>query len=790
MLGLGWIFGQDEASVAIGDYAPNELVVELEKACEDTKDPKQGLELYDELWSKVSAARERSSRLKLEKELRGEAFESYDEQALNQGVIKWLKFAFCHQDVKKCPGIGMDWRKSGVAVARTFFGLKRAREELARAGFVAQLLILSLPEDEDEDDANGRQDDGQEDTASARRHMELQIYVAEVLAEIVQYAEFSVYMCSIAVLNFVCICLNQVPEAIDYAARVLSKLSDDESNLVILMEASVGSVLEYFFNTCNHKRYSEDGRGAATWRGSASTADDQLRQYNRDISALSDCARVLGTLIQFSHEVRVHLPTLIGVFWGAVDPSSRRARKPDAATDDVRLLAELARLLYWEFRRDTDNMEVLLNAAEDSSVDHVLETLARIWSRCVEMHMFLTDNGGEFARAVEAAAESDQELPTHLQLREHFLDSEDEQAYRKKCPIHPRELLSKIRYARMLLCYMNCALWILLPLPQIRWKMIDMGWKKLHYAFDLQDEVNLRTVLATVRFVVDMPHSLTCHDFLDFFADQLIIIRGRRILDNELEVDHLVMGEGDIMLFLDALSVLALQRGMQLKLASHDLYNKLQLLLAQVEQKLVGASPEVLHAIEFAALRAAAQVAVHPAHRLSWIGPTVPYPDPELFGVALRRYLKQGNDSARTIASLLLTIQSEKFDGPVGEYEATFRSILTWWRANSTATYEATLSAQVNEEREGAPVPAEPASLQQQLELARRRRAEGRSLTFRAALQVTLPHPSILALSLFSRMALEPRFKRGAVGSSTGPWSRSWAACARGSGPRRGRLRR
>jgi hypothetical protein len=330
-------------------------------------------------------------------------------------------------------------------------------------------------------------------------------------------------------LNFVCICLNQIPEAIDSAARVLSKFSDDSSNLVVMMEASVGSVLEFFFKTCNYFRYSEDDKGASAWTRGASSVTDTTKQYNRDISAMGDCARVLGTMIKYNHPVKVHLPTLINVFWKALGTSTKRKRNTNKVTDDVHFLAELARLLYWELRRETDHVKTLHNAAEDSSVDHVLEAMSVLWLRCVETHTMLTANGGEFAAAVEIAAESDQALPVHLQIREEpFLDREDRRRYNDKNPLGPKEVLSKIHGARTLMTYVNCVLWILLPVPQLRWKMKDLGWQKLHYAFDLPGDHTLRIVLATVRFVVDLPHALESHQFFGFLCGQINDHLGQR----------------------------------------------------------------------------------------------------------------------------------------------------------------------------------------------------------------------------------------------------------------------
>merc|ERR1719161_3180367 len=44
----------------------------------------------------------------------------------------------------------------------------------------------------------------------------------------------------------------------------------------------------------------------------------------------------------------------------------------------------------------------------------------------------------------------------------------------------PEEIIEKREFAQMRTCYLNCTLWVLLPMSNLRWKMqqLALEWKK------------------------------------------------------------------------------------------------------------------------------------------------------------------------------------------------------------------------------------------------------------------------------------------------------------------------
>ena len=67
----------------------------------------------------------------------------------------------------------------------------------------------------------------------------LQAFAADIFCRMADFVEFEPYLCSPAVLNFLCIALNSVQECEELVCRIFEKLARRPDNLVVLMEGSV-----------------------------------------------------------------------------------------------------------------------------------------------------------------------------------------------------------------------------------------------------------------------------------------------------------------------------------------------------------------------------------------------------------------------------------------------------------------------------------------------------------------------------------------------------------------------
>eukprot|EP00928_Gymnodinium_smaydae_P100139 TRINITY_DN9756_c0_g4_i1.p1 TRINITY_DN9756_c0_g4~~TRINITY_DN9756_c0_g4_i1.p1 ORF type:complete len:1049 (+),score=158.05 TRINITY_DN9756_c0_g4_i1:60-3206(+) len=662
--------GLSESTTAI------EFVSKVRDACTENNG-KGDLHAYKELWA--SAQRQR--------ELGGSKF---DELVAGDSLMKWLKFAFRHKEAA--------WREEGVRVARTFFHLKDAREKLVTLDFVGSLLLITLPDekaegedDEQEDGAGGKQ--GVKDA----RLVELQLLAVQVTCEMADYDEFIPALCTASVLNFLCVVLNQVPSAVEVIAHTFVKLARSEETLVVLVEGSVGDILESFFKTVKYKRPVQ-------------AEEEEIEQWARDTNALSYCAHTLGTLVKYNHPCQVHLPTTIAVFSDAL-----AMLKEEDKPDNVQLSAEMCRLFYWVCRRSSDVGQTLL--AADADLDYVLKVLVKLWKHFVD-----TYNLVENCPAVGTLMDS--------RLSAFLVDDLDP---KKKLDLDSDAARNKMHHARMRLCYINCTLWVLLPESNLRWKLKHFGLQQLYLAFSLTDPEFLRVILSTVRYLVDLPRTQECAGLVSIFGGHLLTL-----LDKALKGD-MDTHNALVRLLLDAFCILSMQRSMQDMLAENDVFDKLTKLSKRFADKLSVEQSEV-EKLELAVCRTLGNVAMYPAHRLSWIGkhgvdPTKVYPPRKLFVPQLEMKMKGVDEHIKSIASLLLTtFKEERFEKPANELETTFKSVLDWWKVNTTARYE--------DHREDAPADG-----------------QRRPPTSMEAMPYTAPHECCLALSLFSRLALEPKFK-------------------------------
>jgi len=706
----------------------NNFNAKMKNACLEANDGSGDVEAYERIWKLMDPERKSNPRV--------------DEGLVGDNCVKWLKFAFRHHDSR--------WRKAGILVTRTFFKLPKVKEKLIILDFIGSVLLITLPADDmAEDDTEPKQ--GSQHEAQSKHHEQLQLLATETICEMADHDEFIDSLCSTSVLNFLCIVLNQVPMAVETVTHTFVKLSENPDNLVVLMEGAVGDILESFFQTVKFHKPADD-------------EEDLLKQWKKDIPALSHCAHTLGTLMKYKHECQVNKSTIIECFEYALDMEKDQSFF-------VRLLAELSRLYYWVCRRSEDIAETLQKSCPDDTphgddddlaagveTDRVLNAMVRMWNeRCVEIHELIE-------RALEAQRKGAAYPDDFLKI--FCVDDLDRNLKLTPLPKGSKEtedpIRDKIDYAHMRLCYMNCTLWVLLPINSLRWKLQNLGLKDLHLAFDVRKEAFLQVILGTVRHLVDLPEAQESPDFIKFFGEQLLIL-----LDLALSDEHSPLIPVSVtMLLLDAISILAMNRNMQEMLAEYAIYDKLQDLVN------IQKDPTKKHQIELTALRTSGEIAMHPSHRLSWVAPThlsnasYTYPDREGFKAKLEEKMNNPDSNFQNLAALLLTIfNEEKFKKPPEEVETTYKSVLEWWQANTTARFEDEKEAQLEALESG--LARQPVDLQNStkplavlLQRAVRRREEKRGLTILETTAYCAPHECVLALTLFARLALEPKFKK------------------------------
>mmetsp|Transcript_65479 Transcript_65479/g.151998 ORF Transcript_65479/g.151998 Transcript_65479/m.151998 type:complete len:1031 (+) Transcript_65479:218-3310(+) len=637
----------------------NQFATQVAEACDQDNHSK-----FRELWETV-------------KRTRDDNHPDYDDGLCRADIMQTLKNALKKQDT--------EWRRTAIEIARTFFHNQKARDHLLKMDFITYLLVMTLPDEhEEEEDDDGRARD-KEKTERAN-----QLEAVATIRELAEYEDFTKPLCCTDVLNFLSIVLNQIEEAREIVTETFVRLSNNEEeqdNLVKLMEDSVGDVLESFFKTVEFKT-GDDG-------------DDE--RWRRNISALSNGAHTLGTLIKHKHQVRVYKPRILEVLRHIVDSDQK-----GISSDNMRLLAEMSRLLYWICRISNDVMETLHEASEN--LDEALAILKNVWENCAVTH----------------------QVPDDV----------------------------KSHHTQMCLCHMNCLLWVLLPESQIRWRFKRLDLKRLHVAFDLRDPELLTVVLSTVRHLVDLPKAQECHDLIKFFGEQLLILLDQ-VQKEQIRHNRVIT------LLLNAVSILAMQRGMQEMLAAYDAWQALDRLLKRLPHLEERDVKKDVKKHQLSVLLTNAQVAMHPSHRLSWAARSADqnfmYPPRKLFEEKLNKMMeKDADENFRTIASLLLTTFREKeFRHPLAEIETTFKAHFDSWQQHTTARYD---EERIAGESQGAAGTVRQSKglrpLKDLLQCAITRREERRALTSTETLNYCDPYACVFALTLFSRLALEPKFKQ------------------------------
>lgn len=672
---LGW----GEVMVGLRPEQPDhfQYIRQLDDAC-TANDNTGDLQKYKEAWLSLAKRRKNDP--------------EFDDKLINENrcqVLECIKFAIRHRQAS--------WREEGVKQAQSFLHNQTAREKLEKMDFVGSLLLITFSDEGGE----GETDEAPDLPVRDERAQEAQFLAAQIICDMADYKEFLKSLCKTQVVNFLCVVLNQLPIAVQVVTHTFVKLCHKEENIPILIEGSVADILESFFKTVSYKRPSGQ--------------DEVLRdQWKRDIMAMSFCAYTLGQFIKFHHPLQADLKTVISV----VDYCLTESEGPSGDfPDNTNLLCNLARFFYWSCRCSPDFVQLLQAAGNnDEGVLYPLKVLERLWKRCVETHRLITDN-------MDIIADS--------RYDDFMVDDIDPS---KKLVPNSEEGRQKIKYALQRVCYVNCTMWIIIPVSNFRWKLKHLGLNNLHLAFQLTSSDLVQNVLSTVRYLVDLPHVQECVEFVEFFGVQLL-----SLVDDALEGR---LDDDVVRLLLDALSIISMQRQMQALLADESIYPKLTLLLNMEEAKSKLDKPK----LELAVLRILAEVAMYPAHRLAWVCKTGKkasdvYPPREEFQKRLGRKSLEGSDEhAKTMAALLLTyFKEDKLATEADELNSTFKAIWDWWSVNTTAN--------VHERKEDYSYFAAA--------LGRRR-----VITSMEAMKYSAPHECIVALSLFSRLALEPKFKR------------------------------
>lgn len=643
-------------------------------------------------------------------------------------TMKCLKFGFRHKKT--------EWREAGIDATEKLLHNAAVRQKLIKLDFIGYVLLISLPDFEvaENEDLDRRSDqDAKKDEA---RQITLQILAANVINSMADYEEFKEQLCETSVLNFLCIVLNQVQEAVKIVTAVFEKLAEKPERLVFLTEGAVADILEAFFKRVAFEKPSDSEHQA-------------LLEWERNMPAMAHAAHTLGTLIEYKNQCAVDLPKIINVCRYFLSLKKRKGAPP--TPDNIRLIMEMSRLFYWHCRHSKDLHKVLVEASyceevsepdQKVSIQRSLETLYEVWKRCVTIHEFLNKGFST--------------LTFNKDLEDFCTDDLDKT---KKLAHDSEEMKKKIADARSCLCYSNCTMWILLPTATIRWKLRMMKVEKLYYAFELRDTELLTVVIGTVRHILDLPEAQSCHDFIRFFGEQLIIL-----------IDAVVKGEiidiEVVMLLLDATSILAMQREMQEVLADFDIEDKLRRLSNCVKR--LSADAKQVAMVDLAVLRILAEVAMHPSHRLPWIskmsGRSVEsYPPRRVFEHTLMENMKKMDANVSTISSLLLTaFREDKFKQNREDIVTTFNSVNKWWEANTTARYEDEKDSILEAEQgqRNNIVEGKTVDLKDILRRAQARAREDAMLTSMETMPYCAPHECVLALSLFSRLALEPKFKK------------------------------
>jgi len=737
-----------------GETHDSGMLNELQEACQGKNGPQ--IEAYKAYWKKQKQKRDRQG-----------PGASVDTDA--NKAFTWIKFAFRAEAKKDA----IEWRLAGIEAAMLLFDREKFRRKLIQCDFIQDVLMLWLAEDIADSDL--LQDKPEKAIELEEQQIQLQVKAAEVINEMAKYEDFQKEcLCSMRVLNFLCIVLNQVHAAVETVTEAFEQLASHDSNLIVLIEGSVGDILESFFKTAKFKKPPlEEEEGLAQWR--------------KDMPALSHCAHTLGTFVKFNHPCRVDLQQIILIFryFLGMDEPPRKD-----APDGTRLLAETSRLFYWIIRSSRDVAETLKEASPTGGLEDVLIPLVKMWKRCVDLN--------EMLKQVESDRRSRPKKELPEAFKEFCCDDLDrsiryDPAETSGNKEHMKALMEKHTDRGMLLCYMNCIVWMCLPAADVRWRLRAHGMNprpdagnmfnaqgilaitdgsaavqdfKAYLALDLKNKEFLSVILGTMRHLVDQPEAQECHELIRFFADQLLILLEMAVKEHEEDVAKgtrdrpKTLNEKCVSLLLDALSVLALQRESQELLRDFNIWEKLQRLQKDPAQQVSHERKAELAKMELVCLRIEAEVGMHPSHRLAWVTPAqasahTHYPPRADFEAYLLRKMKDTDSNFKTVASLLLTVfQEQKFMRAPEEIAITFKSVLEWWQVNTTARYWELKEAAV-EGKDGEVKITVP----DLLALLQKAEAD-RALTSMDTMQFCSPHECVLALTLFSRLALEPKYKR------------------------------
>jgi len=652
----------------------------------------------------------------------------FDQDLLDDNVMGLIKNGLRHRS-------SIEWRQVSIEAARTFLYNEKARQTLVKLEFIDSLSLLTMSDDVGADVVGaGVAGGGAGGKEGGSEQVARNLLAVNIMSELADHQEFIQLLCRASILNFLCIVLNQVPQAAEKVTEIFVKLSNMEANLNLLREGSVGDILESTFKTCVYERPAAGG---------------DMERWKMNVNALGNVARVLGTMIKYEHECQVETENIVKVFDRLGVPRS------EDIPDCLKLLSSLARLFYWVCRMSgsvADRLQERLSAHEDP--DYVLHVMVKLWTKCVDIHNIIGQAKADY-QSIQMGGWSGS-----ASAWDKFCTDDLDRSVR--ISMGSPEMKSKENSARSLLCYMNSLLWLCLAQPTLRWKLRDAGFKKLHLAFELEDPELIRVILSTIRHLVDSPAAQQCHELIEFFGNALTAY-----LDQAIEGRF---PENQVRLLLDSLSILALQRGMQELFTEKRIWERLQKFRPEAflrdPHRRVSRDKEFTR-IEMVSLFIVAQVSVHPSNRMTWVysdrllaadakwAPETQYPTRHNdFEPYLEVLVKDRDDTVRTVASLLLTLfQEKKFHQPAEEVAGTFKSVLEWWKVNSTTQYEAHRELLDN----GGELHVR--GLRELLDDAIRRRENQIALTSMETMKYCAPHECVLALSLFSRLALEPKFK-------------------------------
>lgn len=709
----------------------HDLISGLTQACQ-----KDNVEQYRELWLSAWPFREQKIKAK---------DDEYDQELLDHGLMRYIRHGLQHPT-------SQEWREAGVVVARTFLKNQHARQHFKLCDLPMCLSMMTMGT-EGEDAVGGPL--GAVAADAKQKQVERNMLAVEIMSELCEYPEFMHLICKSSILNFLCTVVNQVPEAIDQVSRVFVQLADHPANLSQLREASVDDIFETILQSTP---FEHPGLGG------------DLVRWKSNINALANVSNVLGTMLKWGFECQVSVKHIVRIL------SSIGASSGEDSPDRLRLLSQLVRLFYWVCR--TTGPSSILSPHEEEGkrgdekdhglfIDHMLKVLSQHWTKCLEIQEMVKE--AQKGSIKWSSAQRFEQFCTE-DLDRSIKITADSEAYKVK-----------ETDARTLLCYLNCLLWVCLAQPAVRWRLRHAGFRNLERVFELKQPEFLTVVLSTARHLVDIPGAQQCIHLMRLFGIELVklLVEATRGPAGDFPL-------GQVLLLLDALAMLSLQRGMQELFTEMRIYEQLQEFRKNFVENCKDRQDHIkeLNVIDKQSLLICAQVSAHPSNRLSWVcsdillkakaeaeadprgnalakqwGAETQYPPRHEFEPTLELWQKaqESSETLRTVSSLLLTLfQEKKFHQPADDLTDMLRSVFDWWNVNSTAQYEDLKEAH---EQGRDPEHRHVRSLREHVEIAKQRRETGTVLTSGVAMNHCAPQECVLALSMFSRLALEPKFK-------------------------------